>query len=116
MDWKKYDLISNEFKTAREIGLAAATLGAMARRGFVEIKEGSPKQYRKIDSPAIKIYRLCEENKNDFETYFTLQKENTPYGMLCSIDSSGDIVDCWGKKYDLTGVNYVKFRTKEFYI
>lgn len=56
MDWKKYEQIPEEFATAREIGLAAATLGAMARRGFVEILDTSPKQYRKVNSPSVKIY------------------------------------------------------------
>ena len=116
MDWTKYNLVPDEFKTAREIGLAAATLGALARRGFVEVKEGSPKQYRKIASAAVEIYRLCEENKNDYDTYFTLRKKDAQIGMFCSLNSSGDILDCWGNKYDLTDVNYIKFRTKEFYL
>jgi hypothetical protein len=113
MDWEKYNLVSNEFKTAREIGLAAATLGAMARRGFVEVQDGSPKKYRKINNPAIHIYRLLEENKDDYETYFTLRKEGAPYGMLCSL-SDGTVLDCWGKPYDLTNVITIEFRTKKF--
>ena len=47
MDWEKYEKVPAEFATAREIGLAAATLGAMARRGLVEVKDTTPKQYRK---------------------------------------------------------------------
>ena len=50
MDWEKYNKVPETFATAREIGLAAATLGAMARRGLVEVKDTSPKQYRKINS------------------------------------------------------------------
>ena len=50
MDWEKYNKIPEEFATAREIGLAAATLMAMARRGFVEVKEGSPKKYKKSNN------------------------------------------------------------------
>jgi hypothetical protein len=113
MDWEKYNLVPEEFKTAREIGLAAATLGAMARRGFVEVQDSSPKKYRKINNPAIHIYRLLEENKDDYETYFTLSKEGAPYGMFCSMHE-GTILDCWGKPYDLTNVITIEFRTKKF--
>lgn len=113
MDWSKYyDLIPEEFKTAREIGLAAATLGAMARRGLIEVKDGSPKRYRKIDSTAIKIYQLCDMYKDKYDTYFTLYKEGAPYGMLCSI-TNGTIVDCWGNPYDLTDVIEISFRKKK---
>ena len=113
MDWEKYNKVPKEFATAREIGLAAATLGAMARRGFVEVLDGSPKKYKRINNPAIHIYRLCEENKDDYEDYFTLHKEGAPYGMLCSM-SDGTVLDCWGKPYDLTNVIRIEFRTKKF--
>lgn len=113
MDWEKYNKIPEEFATAREIGLAAATLMAMARRGFVEVKEGSPKKYKKSNNPSIKIYMLCEQNKDDYDTYFTLRKSTEKLGMLCSI-SNNTVVDCWGNPYDLTNVNRVEFRTKKF--
>jgi len=115
MYFEKYNMIPEEFKTAREIGLAAATLGALARRGLVEVQDSSPKKYRKATNPAIKIYMLCEENKNDYDTYFTLRKSTEKLGMLCSI-SNNTIVDCWGKPYDLTNVNKIEFRTKKFNI
>ena len=114
MDWKKYNQVPVEFATASTIGLAAATLAAMARRGFVEIKDTKPKQYRRVESPAIRVYQLCEENKGDYETFFTLWKKDAPYGMFCSMDRSGDILDCWGNKYDLTDVVRIKFRTRSF--
>lgn len=113
MDWEKYNKVPKEFATAREIGLAAATLGAMERRGFVESLNCSPKKYRRINNPAINIYHLCEENKDDYDTYFTLHKEGAPYGMLCSIHE-GTIVDCYGHAYDLTNVIRIEFRTKKF--
>lgn len=113
MDWEKYEQVPTEFATAREIGVAAATLGAMVRRGLVEVKDTTPKQYRKINNPSVKIYSLCEKNKNDFDTYFTLRKSTEKLGMLCSI-SNGTIVDCWGHPYDLSNVNRVEFRTKSF--
>lgn len=113
MDWLKYNLLTDEFKTAREIGLAAATLGAMARRGFVEVQDGSPKKYRKINTPAINIYKLCDIHSDDYDEYFTLYKKDAKLGMLCSMHN-GVVVDCWGKPYDLTDVIIIEFRTKKF--
>lgn len=115
MDWEKYNQIPTEFATAREIGLAAATLAAMARRGLVEVLDSVPKQYRRIDSIAAKIYQLCEENKKYYDTYFSLRKKDHDIGMLCSI-SNNTIVDCWGNKYDLTDIDYACFGKKEFYL
>ena len=115
MDWSKYNKVPEDFATATQIGVAAATLTAMAKRGFVEVKEGKPKQYRKANNPAVKIYQLCDEHKKDYDTYFTLRKSNEKIGMLCSI-SNNIIVDCWGKPYDLTNVNKIEFKTKEFNI
>lgn len=115
MDWTKYNQVPTEFATASEIGIAAATLGALARKGFVEVQDSRPKRYRRIDSPAVKVYQLCEQHKKDYDTYFTLRKKNEKLGMLCSI-SGGTVVDCWGKPYDLTNVCKIEFRTKEFEI
>lgn len=116
MDWEKYNLIPTEFATAREIGLAAATLGAMARRGFVEVLDGSPKKYRKKDaSAALTILQLCEENKNDYDEYFHLRKKNEKLFMLCSL-KDGIVYDCWGHPYDVADVERVEFRTKGFNI
>ena len=113
MDWNKYMLVpADHFATASEIGVAAATLGAMARRGFVEVLNKTPKQYKRIDNPAINIFRLCEEHKNDYDTFFTLWKKDKKIGMMCSMSSGGDVLDCWGNKYDLTGVVRIGFRKK----
>ena len=114
MDWNKYNQVPEDWATASAIGLAAATLGAMERRGFVESKVTKPKQYRRVVTPQVLVYKYIDENRSDFEDYFTLVKTGAPYGMLCSLDKSGDVLDCWGKKYDLTNVCKIKFRTKEF--
>lgn len=108
MDWSKYDKIPTEYATAREIGLAAATLGALARKGFVEVLDTTPKQYRKSHNPAVRIYQLCEENKDKYNTYFVLRKKKQPYGMLCHI-TNGTIIDCWGNPYNLTDVERIEF-------
>lgn len=114
MDWTKYNQVPLEYATASAIGLAAATLGAMERRGFVESKATKPKQYRRVVTPQVLIYKYIDENKNDFGEFFILVKAGAPCGMLCSLDKSGDILDCYGKKYDLTNVCKIKFNTKEF--
>jgi hypothetical protein len=111
MDWDKYNLIPDDFKTAREIGLAAATLGAMARRGLVEIKDTSPKQYRKLNGDIMKIYYLCEIYSDQYDTYFGVYKDNDPIGMLCSL-TDGTIVDCMGERYDLNNVVSLRFGKK----
>ena len=114
MDWSKYNQVPLEFATASAIGLAAATLGAMERRGLVESKPTKPKQYRRVVTPQVMVYKLIDENKDDFEEFFYLTKAGAPYGMMCSLDKSGDVLDCYGKKYDLTGVAKIEFRTRSF--
>jgi hypothetical protein len=113
MDFSKYNQVPTEPATAAQIGLAAATLSAMARRGLVEVIPGKPNKYRRIENTTIKIYQLLEENKNDFDEFFTLRKKDTQLGMLCYI-KGGEIVDCWGKRYDLTDVCKIEFRTRSF--
>jgi hypothetical protein len=113
MDWAKYNQVPTEYATASQIGLAAATLGAMARRGFVEVLDTKPKQYRRINSPAVRIYELLDTNKDDYQDYFTLFKKDAPYGMLCSLRNS-EVIDCWGNKYDLTNVVSLETRTRRF--
>lgn len=116
MDWTKYNQVPVEYATAAQIGIAAATLGAMERRGFVESKPTKPKQYRRVMTPQVLVYKYIDENKDDFGEFFTLRKKNQELGMLCYLDSAGDVVDCWGKKYDLTDVCKIEFRTRSFEI
>jgi hypothetical protein len=109
MDWEKYNKVPIEFATAKEIGLAAATLSAMARRGLVEVKNSVPKQYRRLAGTAVKILLLCEEHKDDYDKYFTLWRKGQTLGMYCYI-SNGTIYDCWDNKYDITDVYKIGFR------
>ena len=110
---EKLNLVPTEYKTASQIGLPAATLGALARRGMIEVLDTVPKQYRKVFGNISKIYTLIEQNKDDFETYFTLRKADRKIGMLCSF-SKNTVLDCWGNPYDLTGVNRIDFKTRSF--
>lgn len=107
---EKYNMVPTEFQTASQIGLAAATLGAMVRRGLAEATSTSPKQYRKSASPATKIYMLIDQNKG---AYFTLHKSTEKLGMLCSF-SNNTVLDCWGNPYDLTDVNRIEFSTEAY--
>ena len=112
---EKLSLVPTEYKTASQIGLAAATLGALARRGLVEVLDTVPKQYRKVGGNISKIYELVTQNKDDYDTYFCLRKKGKKVGMLCSF-SKDKILDCWGNPYDLAGVNQIDFNTRTFYI
>ena len=110
---EKLALVPIEYKTASQIGLPAATLGALARRGMVEVLDTVPKQYRKAPGNIAKIYLLIEQNRDDFDTYFGLTKSDRKIGMLCSF-SKNTVLDCWGKPYDLTNVIRIDFRTRSF--
>lgn len=112
---EKLNLVSTEYKTASEIGLPAATLGALVRRGLVEALDTRPKQYRKAPGAASNIYLLIEQNKDDFDTYFMLKKKDRKIGMLCSY-SKNTVLDCWGNPYDLSNVNRIDFNTRSFEI
>lgn len=113
MDFSKYNQIPTEPATAAQIGLAAATLSAMARRGLVEVIPGKPNKYRRIDSPILTILRLCEENKDDYGEFFHLHRKGEKLFMLCSLKDN-TILDCWGKPYDVSTVDKVEFRTRKF--
>lgn len=98
MDWVKYDSIPTEFATAREIGLAPATLTAMARKNFIEATNTSPKKYRRIDSPAASLCRQFEK-----EEFFVVYTDSSAIGTLCYIEKDV-VMDCWGRPYDVSKV------------
>ena len=114
MDWLKYlALPTTKYVTAKEAGLAPATLVAMGKKNLVEVKEGSPNTYRRINSVAAKAYYLCEKHANEYGTYFTMYNPNRPYGMFCSI-IGGTICDCWGKVLPLTGYTIIQFGKRKY--
>jgi hypothetical protein len=115
MDFSKYNQVPTEPATAAQIGLAAATLSAMARRGLVEVIPGKPNKYRRIDSPVIRVYQLLEEHKSELGEFFVLRRAGAKLGMMCSL-KQGKVMDCWGKEYDLTNVDYAKIGGKEYCI
>lgn len=109
MDLTKYEQIPTEYRTAKVIGLSAATLNAYARRGMVEVLKGKPNQYRRIECSGAKVYKFLKDNRTKFNQYFTLHKTNERLGMMCSL-VDGEVVDCWGNKYDLTGVVTIEIK------
>jgi len=112
---EKLALVTTEYKTASQIGLPAATLGALARRGLVEVLDSVPKQYRKSSGVAPKVYALIEQNKDDYDTYFIIKKSSEKLRMLCSYSKAkGAVLDCWGNPYDLTDVVRIDFNTRSF--
>ena len=114
MNWNIYLKIPTKtFVTAKEIGLAPATLIAMGKKNLIEIKEGNPNTYRRINSVAAKAYYLCEKHANEYETYFTMHNPNRPYGMLCSI-IGGTICDCWGKTLPLMEYTIIQFGKRKY--
>ena len=113
MDFAKYNQVPTDFATAKEIGLAAATLSAMARRGLVEVLAGKPNKYRRIPNKAVTIYQLLEENKDDFEEFFMLHRKDAPYGVLCYLQK-GEVVDCWGERMNLSDIDRLETRKRKF--
>lgn len=109
MNWKDIKKIPFEFHTAAEIGVSAQTLSAFAKRGIVEIKNGSPKMYKRNNKNVETLYELCEKFLSP-HSYFTLWKKGKEIGMLCSMASTNYILDCYENPYDLTDVYCVEFK------
>ena len=61
----------DKWYTAKELGMAAASMSAMVRRGLVVDRAGKPKQYKKMANMLVKILEILKDK--DFE-YFTLFK------------------------------------------
>ena len=79
----------------------------------VHIKDEPCIEEERLEKAIKRVYQLCEENKADYDTFFSLYKKDKPIGMLCSIVNN-TIVDCYGQKYDLTDVCRIEFRTRKF--
>lgn len=101
--------------TAKELNLSAATLRAMARRNLVEVnKTTSPHHYRIKETMGEyqKIVQLAKELDTDL---ISVKRSSEPLGMLCQI-KQGLIYDCWGNKYDVTGVDLYWSKEKRDWI
>lgn len=86
-------------QSAASWGISAATLGAMAKRGLVEVFEGKPKKYRRAEKG---LYARIVELANGYE-FFALFKRDEELGMLCRV-KDGRVLDAWDKPYNVEGV------------
>ena len=107
----------NQWCTAKELGVAPATMTAMVTRQLVERTETSPRQYRKANSEYARILAIVADYDIEF---FGLYKPNATLGMLCYLDNER-IVDYQGNIYDVANVykvrvgeNFLKFKDQNF--
>lgn len=98
--------------TAKELGVAPATMTAMINRNLAERTDTSPRQYKKSDTAYARI--LAKVADNDIE-FFGVYKKGEPLGMLCYLDNER-IMDYEGKPYDVNGANKVRIGEKYFEI
>lgn len=87
--------------TAKEWGVAPATLCAMARRNLVSKTNTSPAKYTKL--PLADTYCNIMKYVDEYNM-IDVYKDGQPLGMLCLIKGN-DILDCYGEQYDITGVS-----------
>lgn len=102
----------DKWYTAADLGVAPASMTAMINRNLVERTDTSPRKYRRVANPQATILDIL--SGFDFE-FFTLYKSDQALGMLCFLDKE-QIMDCWGKPYDLTNVNRLVVKKVEFSI
>ena len=102
----------DKWYTAKELGMAAASMSAMVRRGLVIDRAGKPKQYKKTSTVLVKILDILKDK--DFE-YFTLFKTDRKLGMLRK-KKNEQVLDCWDQPYDLTNVCKLVVKHQEFTI
>ncbi len=89
-----------EYKTAKELGVAAQSLTAMVRRGYVEKLNSAPTKYRKADKAKYYIMAFEYINKHPNKNHYDFYKSNEKLGMMCSIKGN-DIMDCYDNIWDL---------------
>lgn len=101
----------NQYYTAKELGVAPATMTALVNRGLVEKTNSSPRKYIKIINS---IFAAINSLKNTHSCeFFGLYKKDETIGMLCKF-TNNKITDCWDKPYDLKDVVIARFDQKYF--
>ena len=96
--------------TAKDLGVAGATMTALVRRGLVEKIAGKPARYKKLEGGLrSSIISLVKQHGTEF---FVVHKKNEKIGMQCSLKGN-DIVDAWGKVYDITGASKLQIFTPD---
>ena len=103
----------NIWYTAKELGVAPATMTALVNRNLV-VKDDScsPKKYLKINNPLCQIIEIIEQEKA-LDKYFTLYKKDEKLGMFCIIKND-KVLDCWDNPYDLNNVYKLEVNKKFF--
>lgn len=85
---------------ASEWGVAAATLCALVKRGYLTKTNSAPAFYTKLPA-ADKYVMVCNYiAANPNEDYYDLWRENESLAMMCGFDGK-DILDCYGEKWDI---------------
>ncbi len=102
-----FEILNNmsdtEFKTAKEIGVAAQTLTALVNRGYVEKKISTPMKYKRTEKSNIYFQIFKYINSYPKQNSYVFYKEGSKYGMLCTIKGN-DILDCNGDTWDISNV------------
>lgn len=99
--------------TAKEVGIAAASLKGMINRGMVEeVGSYTPKKYRKVQSKFAAIAEIITENRPE---YFVLYKDEDELGMMCSFKRN-KFYDCWENEYDISDVTSLRIGTQVYTI
>lgn len=106
--WKQ--MPANEWISAKELGVAPASMTAMVRRNMVEATNTSPKKYRRIVSPNFVLFLLYEHMPREF---VGIQLAGEELDMLCTI-KNGKVYDCWGEPYDIATAVRARFGRRYF--
>jgi hypothetical protein len=104
---------ANEWKTAKELGVAPATLTAMVRRNYAKALDTSPKTYCRIKSSAAVLAFLLEKYKSELTNFIGIHRCNEELSMLCST-KNGKVFDCYGNLYDIAAADIVRIGHRYF--
>lgn len=81
--------MSTEWKTAKELNIAAATLKAMANRSLIEVKVGKPNKYRRNESASKLMVIMNTLDSYVGREFAYLEFDNDRLGMLMQRTSKG---------------------------
>ena len=97
--------------TAKELGVAPASMTAMKNRNLVKVKDTTPKQYCRIASTAAVLAFLLEKHTAEMSDFISIHRSNEKLAMMCSV-KNGKVLDCWGEPYDITTADAVRIGKK----
>ena len=103
----------NTWFTAKELGVAPASMTAMKNRNLVAVKDTSPKTYCRITSSAAVLAFLLEKYKSELTDFIGIHRRNEKLAMLCSI-KNGKVFDCCGNLYDIATADIVRIGHRYF--